>query len=176
MIFYHFKELADYFRYLEPGQWTFFDLDVEEVDTKYGLDFYAILTAYSTDKERVYVCVHKLGSMYGTHAQAAVTHLGKKDDPAYQKKVEAFVKAEELRKKQRKDELVKEFKKQAARLYKEAEFSEFERRWSTAPLVHLPASVEPEAAEAEEGGKAGSSQKPGGDEADEAGGAAKDAD
>jgi hypothetical protein len=142
MIFYHFKDLTDYFNYLKPSGWTYFDLDVEEVKTQDSVDFYAILTAYNTEKARVYVCTHKIGSTYATHAHAAASLVGKEGDPDFEKAIEAQRKADELLKKQRKDALVKDFKTAAQRIYQEVEFSEFERRWSNDALVHLPTSLE----------------------------------
>ena len=144
MIFYHFKDLTDYLQYLKSGEYTYVNLDVQEVETKTGLDFYAVMTVYNMEKERVYVGVHRLGSYQrlASHVQSAATHLGLKEDAASKKAFEAQQKADELSRTQQREALLKAFKTQAARIYREVEFSEFERRWSSEPLVHLPKSVE----------------------------------
>lgn len=144
MIFYHFRDLTDYLGYLKGGEFTYVNLDVEEVTTKESLDYYAILTTYSMEKDRIYVCVQKIGShqKYAAHVQGAAKHLGSEEDPASKKMIEAQKKADEKSKDQQKAAMVREFKTMAAGIYPEVEFSESERRWSTEPSVHLPTSVE----------------------------------
>lgn len=144
MIYYHFRDLTDYLTYLKSAEYTYINLDVEEVNTKESLDYYVVLTTYNMEKERVYVCVQQIGSHknFAGHVESAAAHLGIKEESSSKKLVAVQKKADEKSKAQQKEAMLKEFKAAAARIYKEVEFSGSERRWSTEPLVHLPKSVE----------------------------------